>query len=436
MRARPSARVLARILVAGLAALALGGCDALDRLLAVEPRDRVAAAPLESSPANASLLANGAIADFDCAFGAYVVMGGLIGEELDEAQASLDRKPYDQRTHTSGDRLYAVGTCDLLGVYTPLQTARVSAERVLRLLEGWTDAEVPQRATLIATMHAYAGYSTLLLGEGFCTTVLSSLDANRKLVYGREISRDSAFRAAEAHFSAAIAAAEQEAGASAIFNLALVGRARTRLDLGDYAGARGDVARVPPDFRYDMTASTTTNRRQNRVFVQTREPVLKELTSVGVLYRSLGDPRVPVTDARRKSTVGVPIFLQNKYPSATSPIRIAGGAEAQLIVAEADIVAGTVASLQNALALINAFRARGNQTRLTTTDPGELRAALIDQRRRELFLEGQHLGDMIRFDVTLTPAAGAPFPGGGVYGVQKCLFLPDVERQNNPALHG
>src|SRR4029450_339790 len=110
---------------------ALQGCGVADRLLSVEPQDRVPASPLESSPANAQLLVNGAIADFDCAFGAYVVMGGLIGEELDEARSIIDRKPYDQRVHTSKDRRYAVSRCDSIGVYTPLQTARVSAERVL-----------------------------------------------------------------------------------------------------------------------------------------------------------------------------------------------------------------------------------------------------------------------------------------------------------------
>lgn len=53
-----------------------------------------------------------------------------------------------------------------------------------------------------------------------------------------------------------------------------------------------------------------------------------------------------------------------------------------------------------------------------------------------LVLEGQHLGDIIRYGVPLTPAAGAPYPGGGVYGSQRCLPLPDVERDNNPALRG
>ena len=421
-----------RLLLAGLTALASLGCGAADQLLSVDPQDRVPASPAESSPANAQLLANGAVADFECAFGAYVVMGGLIGEELDEIRQIIDRIPYDQRVHTSKDRVYAVSRCESIGVYTPLQTARVSAERVGQLLESWADAGVPQRATLIATMHAYAGYSTLLLGEGFCTTVISSLDADGALVYGGEISRDSAFRVAEARLSAAIVAA-QAAGASNVLNFALVGRARARLDLGDLPAARGDAALVPPTFTYEMTASTSSLRRQNRVWAQER---FNLLTSVGAPYRSLGDPRVPVTDMRQTSPTGVPIFFQNKYASASAPIRIASGAEAQLIVAEADIAAGTAASLQNAEAIVNGFRSRGNQPPLAAADQATLRAALIEQRRRELFLEGQHLGDVIRFDVTLTPPAGTRFPAGGVYGSRKCLALPDVERQNNPALAG
>jgi hypothetical protein len=49
-----------------------------------------------------------------------------------------------------------------------------------------------------------------------------------------------------------------------------------------------------------------------------------------------------------------------------------------------------------------------------------------------LFLEGQHLGDVIRFGVTLQPPAGTPYPGGGTYGTQVCLPIPDVEKQTDP----
>jgi hypothetical protein len=415
-----------------LAAMALQACDALDGLLSVEPQDRVLATPLERSPANARLLANSAVADFDCAFGAYVVMGGLIGDELEEIRQIIDRKVYDQRVHTSRDRVYAVSRCESIGVYTPLQTARVSSERVLGLLERWSDAEVPARTTLIATMRTYAAYGTLLLGEGFCSTVISSPDANGAIVYGGEISRDSAQRVAESRFTLAIAAAEA-AEATDLLDLARVGRARARLALGDLAGARADAAQVPPGFTHLMTASGPQERRQNRVWAQERS---KFLTTVGAPFRALADPRVPVTDTRQSGPTGVRIFHQEKYPADGSPIRIASGAEAQLIVAEADIAEGTASSLQNAAVIIDAFRARGNQPPIASTDQATLRTALIDQRRRELFLEGQHLGDFIRFATPLTPAVGVRYPGGGVYGSQRCLPLPDVERQNNPALDG
>ena len=419
-----------RALVVALALLAPAGCGSLDRVLAVDPVDRVPALPLESSPGNAQLLVNGAIADFECAFGAYVVLGGLIGDELDESASIIERKPFDQRTHTSRDRRYAVARCDQLGAYTPLQTARVSAERVILLLEAWTDAEVAQRRVLAATMHAYAGYATLLLGEGFCTTVLSAPDTTGATVYGGEITRDSAFRVAEWHFTAAIALA-QDTGASAVLNLALTGRARSRLDRGDLASARSDAARVPSDFTHFMTASASPLRRQNRAWEEERH---EDLVTVGVLYRSLMDPRVPVTDQRRVGVLRVPIFYEEKYPTADSPMRIAGGAEARLIVAEADIATGTAASLADARSIIDAFRARGNQSPLSAADAATLRGALIDQRRRELFLEGQHLGDLIRYGLPFTPAVGAPYPRGGAYGSQRCLPLPDVERDNNPAL--
>ena len=419
-----------RILAVAVALLASAGCGALDRVLAVEPLDRVEALPAERSPANAGIFVNGAIADFDCAFGAYVVMGGLIGDELHEFLPIFDQTPYDQRVHTSRDRRYAVYPCERVGVYTPLQTARVSAERTALLLESWRDADVPERDTLIATMHAYAGYSTLLLGEGFCTTVLSTPDTSGGLTYGAEISRDSAFRVAASHFGTAIALA-QEAGASAVLNLALVGRARARLALSDLAGARSDAAPVPPDFVHAMTASSTPVRRQNRVWALERDEV--EVT-VGGLYRSLADPRVPVTNQRRAGAFGFGLYYDEKYPRADSPIRIAGGAEARLIVAESDIATGTAASLASAKSTIDAFRARGNQPPLTASDAATLKAALIDQRRRELFLEGQHLGDIIRYGTPFTPAIGAAYPGGGTYGSQRCMPLPDVERDNNPVM--
>jgi starch-binding outer membrane protein, SusD/RagB family len=60
-------------------------------------------------------------------------------------------------------------------------------------------------------------------------------------------------------------------------------------------------------------------------------------------------------------------------------------------------------------------------------------AQLVEERRRELFLEGHRLGDIRRYNLAMSPAAGTAYPGGGgTYGSQSCFPLPDVERINNP----
>ena len=412
--------------------LMAAGCSRLNDLLAVEPTKSIPSDVAEA-PENAQLLIDGAKSDFDCAFEAYVVLGGLIGEELDETRQNIQRQPYDLRKQTSADLLYATGACGSLGVYTPLQVARSSAERTLALLRGWTDADVPGRGAAMATMSTYAGYATLLLGEGFCSTVISSLDDKLQLVWGGEISRDSALRVAESRFGDAIAAATS-LGSPVVLDLARAGRARARADLGDLPNAGADARLVSPTFVYQITASGSLPRRNNRVWAQNSSS--NHLTSVGAIYRAMADPRVPFADAHDVTAWGNEIYVQLKYPSVSSPIRLASAAEMRLIIAEADISLGGSASLQEAQSILNAFRATGKQTALSSTDPDSLRAALVDQRRRELFLESQHLSDLVRFQIAPTPPPGSPHPSGLLYGSQLCLPLPDVERQNNPVLSG
>jgi starch-binding outer membrane protein, SusD/RagB family len=427
-----------RWLVLSLAAVAAVVASACEDALRVESPGRIPAGPLEN-PSNAALLVNGAVADFECAFGGYVVVSGLIGEELDDYTQTADRWPYDRREVQSRDRRYAVSQCDAIGVYTPLQAARVSANNIRRLLEGWSDADVPNRQTLIATAAAYEAWSILLLGEAFCTTVLSIVEG-QSFNYGDEITRQQALAEAETRFTQAIDVATQiGASAANLRNMALLGRARTRLDLGNTAGARADAAQVPAAFVFNVTASAVSARRQNRVYSESN--ALGVSASVGPRYRAMNDPRVPWQDLARPNALGVPAIAQLKYTTNAASLPLATGDEAQLIVAEVD--AANAATAGNAVAIINTFRARGSQgVYAGGLDAASLRAEVIDQRRRELFLEGTHLGDIVRYDLTLAPTTGAAYPAGGQYGTQRCvgadtrvgLPLPDIERQNNPNL--
>ncbi|MGH7719358.1 MAG: hypothetical protein ACREON_11010, partial [Gemmatimonadaceae bacterium] len=128
-------------------------------------------------PANATLLVNGAIGDFECAFFRYVAAAGLLGDELVNAFANVAGDNYDRRTHPlTGAYGLGCNSAQLPGVYTSLSVARASADTVLARLEEWTDAELPtgvNRTQLIGQAAAYAGYSLVLLGEGFCSAAIN-----------------------------------------------------------------------------------------------------------------------------------------------------------------------------------------------------------------------------------------------------------------------
>jgi hypothetical protein len=58
---------------------------------------------------------------------------------------------------------------------------------------------------------------------------------------------------------------------------------------------------------------------------------------------------------------------------------------------------------------------------------------VLEERRRQLFLEGHRLNDMLRHDL--------PFPTGEnhkgqAWGPITCMPLPDQERLNNPNIPG
>jgi hypothetical protein len=346
----------------------------------------------------------------------------MIGEELMDATQTADRWPYERRSIQPTDRRYGEFSCTTLGVYTPLSTTRWAAENVLAKLKAWTDAEVANRQSLIATAAAYSGYSHLLLGEGFCSGVL--LDAD--LVPTGEATRADILDRAIERFNEAITGATS-ANNTEIRDMARVGLARALLDKGDRAAAAAAAAQVPANFVKNASASTTFTRRENRVM---RENNVSQSASIGPTYRvfeHMGepDPRVQVTDQNRTATDGTPIFTQNKYAALITPLPIATYDEAQLIIAEAE--GGTTA-----VEIINAFHTRAGLPAYAGGSETEIQAHIVQERRAELFLESHHLGDVIRYDLPLTPAVGTPYPKGGTYEGQLCMPLPNIERLNNP----
>jgi hypothetical protein len=412
--------------LAGVVCLALAACSDITSLKQDAP-SRIKAGDLET-PENAALLVASAVGDFECALGDYIVAQGAVGDELANANLANRIWDFDRRTILPTNTVYSTGSCDDGDptVYTTLSTARYDGDNVLRLLDGWTDEQVPGRIGLIATAATYAGYSLVLLGEGMCSAALD---------VGPELTPAQILTEAEARFTRAIEAATAAADDQTL-NLALVGRARARLDLGDEEGAAADAALVPAGFVVEATYSAAKTQRENLVFTALYRDLLYtvDLPFRDVTFGGDPDPRVSVADA---GTTGadptIEIFQPLKYPAIESPIPVARWEEAQLILAEADVAAGDVGG---AVSIINTLHANAGIPAYGGGTPEEVMSQVIEERRRELFLEGQRLGDIIRYGLPLFPAPGTPFPVGGtatgVYGTQVCFPLPSVERNNNP----
>ena len=383
-------------------------------------------------PQNAELLVNGAIGDFECAFYRYTTAAGLLGDELVNAFAFVAGDQYDRRTlPLTGPYAGGCGGHQTPGVYTSLSVARASADTVLARLEVWTDAEMPEgvdRTQLIGKAAAYAGYSLILLGEGMCSAALN---------VGPELSSTQLFEEAELRFDKAITAATA-AGDDETLALARLGRARTLLNLGDVAAAGADAAQVPADFLVVAAANATgTNRQQNTLFAHSGTLGSSNFSSVdptftGLTFGGEPDPRVTVIETGTTGVDGqTELRLQTKYGDLGAEAAVARSAEAQLIVAEANVAAG---DLPGAVDIINALHAAAGIPPYDGTGQTaeQVLAQVHEERRRELFLESHRLGDMRRLDLPLVPAIGTPFPRGGQYGDQRCFPLPAIESNNNP----
>ena len=414
-------RVLAAIGVALFAA----ACNTSD-LLDVQTPNSVPA-DLYDNPANATLMVNSVIGDFECAFGSFVVAEGIASDELHDASLNNGNWNLDRRDNGFSSGFYGVNSCTTqTGIYTPLSTARGEADAAIKTLEGFTTAQVPNLTTLKAQANLYAGFSYAALGMAMCQAAFD---------LGPLVDQKGMFTLAESRFTAAIAAA-QTASLTNVLNAAYVGRARVRLYLHNNAGAIADAQLVPSGFVFNAAMDATNARRFNHIFtaVSTSGTATVETTARALTTENgQADPRALMVRLNTTPGDGInTIYIPAKFNAATLaagqaiPHPIARYAEAQLILAEAQ--GGT-----NAVNIINTMRAAASLNPYTgPTDQASVTNLIASERQRVLFLEGFRAFDIERLNLPLVPAVGSPYLQGGVYGGTVCLPLPDIERNNNP----
>jgi starch-binding outer membrane protein, SusD/RagB family len=406
------------VLAAIGAGVIVAGCEF--NPLAQEAPSRIEADDL-TNPSNAALLVRSAVSEFECALAQHVFGTGLVSDELRDGSLSEAYWDFDRRTLSASRAQYASGGCGggTPGNYMALSSARYLADYALDLLDGWTDDQVPNRSELIAQAAAFSGYSLVLLGESMCSAAID---------IGPELSRSELFQLASSRFDRALAAGAVDQTA----HLSHAGRARANLNLGNFGQAEADAAAVPAGFERAASYSDASTRRQNRLFTALyRSPVATVDSSfLNLTVNGTPDTRVNVIDTGGSAgDADVPLLQPAKYSQVSSPIRIASWEEAQLIQAEARLDAGDE---EGAVAAINRLRDQAGLPAYAGGTATEIRAQIIEERRRELFLEGHRLGDMIRYGLPLSPEPGTSFRRGGLFGDQLCFPLPDVERNNNP----
>ena len=410
-----------------LAMSALSGCDALDELLSVDAPSRVSASDLEN-PASAGLLVASVANEIRCTLTYYAAASALTGNEWRDASNNSVLNIWDQRVHdTSGyGSQYASADCGSgqPALYRPMSRTRWLADYTLGLLSEWTTEEVPDKMAYEAEVALYAGYSYIMFGESMCTVAFDE---------GPEQMPADAFNLAIARFDQAMAA-----GASGdLLHAAQVGKARAQLNLNQKSAAMSTATSVPDGFSFEFNYSNAEAVTRNKLweFNIDHENVTVAEPYRDVHYADVPDPRVAVIQTgNANSQTGIPIWISSKYPDASAPIELAGSAEAQLIVAEAQIEAG---NLDGAVSIFNALHRNVEipeyQGDMTAT---ALMTQLIYERAAENFLEGQHLQDLKRLNIPLYPPTGTDDGFGGAYGDEICFELPATEFQNNPSISG
>lgn len=283
--------------------------------------------------------------------------------------------------------------------------ARFTAEDATRrFAEVLSEAEVGSYA-LNAEARLLAGYANRLMGENFCTAVFDGAAPEPGSAY---------FVRAEQAFSDAIDIG-QAAGRSDIVTAAYAGRASVRGPwMGNWEGAIADAGQVPRDFVHQALYDSQEEAHYNHMWWLGSGNPWVDWTVIDSDFEShyldTGDPRTPWVDRERSDTpLGLAVFEQRKFTSASDNVNLSSGREMLLIRAEAALN-GVGGDWEDAVAILNDLRSdltndfTGDPLPgLTAANAEEAWTHLKNERRWELWLEGRRMGDLRRWIDAGTP---------------------------------
>ncbi|HEY2854441.1 MAG TPA: hypothetical protein VGJ18_16415 [Gemmatimonadaceae bacterium] len=417
-----------RCLTISLAVLLVGGATACKGILDVQNPGAIQEGQL-NDPALQQLIVNGAIGEFQYAYGQYAQWSAVLSDEAFTDHTNVDVRQFSLHDFTDLNTINS-------GVYEYLQRARQSADDAASRLKAMLGTGASSSLD-VARVLAYGGYAYTLLGEGFCEAPvnLSAPKTSDELLQIALSRFDEAITVATAASTGSNVAAAQD-----IIHMSQVGGARAALKLGDAAKARSYASQVPASYEKLAYYSSNTVRENNALNGLTHASG----ASLGMAppFLGLNDPRVPQPASTQLGLTGgsiytplTPYMYSEWVSSGSAPrisvesdMRMATGLEARYVIAELD------GPVQTTLDFVNERRAVGGEAPVSLSGD-QLMAELRAQRARDFYLTGQRLGDLRRYakaGINLFPTGKYPVFTDS-YGGATCFIIPLSEKAGNPS---
>lgn len=355
-----------------------------------------------TNPAAIQALVNGVIGDYDQSFQRSALYSGLISDEIMASGSWSWWHDVDKR----GIIDINAPTGDLMAVtyhwWRPLARARFLSEETYTRIQDHISG--PEKSEMTAMTRLYSGMAYRDSGEYFCEATYDG---------GPSVPPEESLAIAEEHLSEAISAAGS-AGVDSIASMASLMRARVRMSLGNTAGALSDARSVPDGFLWVAHFRNAPGEANGMVYQLNN----RVEGTIEYAFHDLDDPRVPVLETGLKGADNLTPRWDQQKLDRYGNMPMGTWQEARLIEAEVLLGQGETGS---AITLMNQVREAAGLSPLSgALTPAEAEAALRYERKAELFLSGQRMLDMRRWDL---------FPSG--WGA-KCSPLPLAETDNNP----
>src|SRR5690349_5581588 len=448
--------------VAGLAFVALTGCNVKDQLLAPQNPGIIDPSAV-NSPTAALALRVGALSRYKQltnASGNEAVWeyAGTLADEYKNADFLTDRVAIDQRIIDPANGIVSGQTA----MYATVTQSRGFVRDAISAMKTF----LPDSTGLRGELWAELGFLEMTLADNFCNGIPLGHTISGVQTFGDPLTTQQVYDSASAHLDSALALTNAtDAGTVGIHNFAAILKARILVAKGNFGAVAAVTANVPTAFQYTMTFSSTgggTNGIWNLVNSIARITVSDSIDIVNGVpttiknalpFVSANDPRVPTISGKLSSPVvgaedqATPVFLALMYKNQFDPVVLGSGIDARLYEAEAKLQANDIAGM---MTILNALRAAKPTIGIiaipalaplaTPADQNAATSLLFREKAFWTFGRGQRLPDLRRLIRVYKRTEDNVFPTGpyfkgGTFGHDVNLPVPSSE-QVNPLFHG